>query len=181
MHFSEATGAPVILDTGSRKIAVPRFGLKDFSLWAAEIDAAKQAEHEKNLESVSTDPERRFHFRTAYGTLKASIDECRGLVRTPPGITRVIDTCFPRARVIERDGQRVDEPLPPDEIERLKEANDDQLPELAWVLAGPRKQPTAGQNGDNGKADKTADPLARGGTPADATQPATGTPTSAPT
>jgi hypothetical protein len=162
MNFSEATGAPLILDTGRRKIAVPRFGLKDFSLWTAEIDASKRGEFEKNVVEAAADAKERFHLRNTYGIFPTDIDHCRGLVRTPDGITRVIETCFPRARVIERDKQRVDEPLPPEEVEGLKKANDDQLDVIAWALAGPRPQPKAGTNGDGSKGNG-ADPLPPGG------------------
>jgi hypothetical protein len=179
MNFSEATGAPLILDTGRRKIAVPRFGLKDFSLWAGEIDAAKREEFAKNVEKASTDPKERFQFSIAYGVFPVDIEHCRTLVRTPAGVLRVVDTCLPRARVIERDGQRIDEPFPADEIAGFKEANEDQLESLAWALAGPRPQPKAGTNGSNGNGNG-ADPLPNGGRAASNAPPAIGDSTTQP-
>ena len=179
MHFSEATDAPIILDTGSRKIAVPRFGLKDFSLWAAELDAERREQFDKGIAEMP-EPKDRFHFRNTYRIFPTDIDTCMIYVRSPAGTQRVIDTCLARARTVERDGQRVDEPLAPEEVAALKEANQDQLPELANLLAGARPQPKAGTNGD-GKGEGTGDPLARGGTASASAPPAIGTPQSAPT
>lgn len=180
MHFLDATQANVVLTIGADKVSVPRFELRDFVAWAAELDAQRAAAVRESVSAL--DPEKRFHLLNAYTVMPASLNEVAGMIATPAGIDRVLSTCLGRAALIERQGVSVDppEPVSKEYAAGVVRANLRTAVSLARILASmddPSSRPPTGEKKEEDlpdEAEGSGDPLASTATPASAPSPATG-------
>jgi hypothetical protein len=156
VQFLPAAQGPIVLEVGDEKIAVPRFEMRDFVEWAAELDAEKQKRFDATAAEIKDD-DKRFQLRNTFSVIPADLTACLNLVFTPAGIQRVCDKCFARAKIISRGGQTVDEPLPADTANGIIAANPSDIPKLARQLVGIKDLPRPAATDE--KKDEKTDPL----------------------
>ncbi len=144
MNLTIATNAPVVVTIEGKTYPLPPMRRKDFTEWAAELDAAR-------IESatVGMNPGNRAKFISMVPFVPIDHDEICRHAFTEAGIARILNLCMGRASV------------PKETIDRLLEDGDpNDLYVLALRLArlvGPGDPPANDEEG------KPADPLSSSG------------------
>lgn len=170
MFFLQACEAPVEVQLGEMVLTVRKYTLKDAVAWGQQLHEQSLADQTKEMDEV-----KKREFMLYYRPVSPDLQALKAELRTPAGITQVLRTCLPKAKVTNAKG----ESLPPLTLDQLQRAIDingtGRLSGLAHVLADLNEQSIT-----QPPEEKGIDPLFCIGKPNFKGSPETGSTTSVP-